>query len=217
MNKRKKLLIVVIALMLVLLIAMALGYTYAKYVGHKDVSSSTATASWSFDGAISNTEDLETTSISLAQNATNGQVKTERIAPGTSGNFKIIIDASGSEVGVDYDVTLLGEENNKPDNLYFTCSDLINANENGELKKYYSLEEMLAQVQIDENTSKYNLSGTIDKEQVDSLKEITVNWEWPYESTRTGYTLEQLDALDTEDSGITDYTFTLRILGRQAE
>ncbi|MBR1540068.1 MAG: hypothetical protein IJ629_02680 [Clostridia bacterium] len=56
-------------------------------------------------------------------------MKTERIAPGTSGNFKIIIDASGSEVGVDYDVTSLGEGNNKPDNLYFTCSDLINANE----------------------------------------------------------------------------------------
>ena len=137
-----------------------------------------------------------------------------KIAPGTSGTFKIIIDANGSEVDVDYDVLLKGEENNKPDNLYFTCEDLINARDaENNLIKYYSLEDMLA---IDSQSSEYNMSGTIDKDSNTTPKEIVVNWVWPYESERDGYTLEQLDALDTEDSGITDYTFTLSILGTQS-
>lgn len=220
MSKRKKLLIAVVSLMLVLLVAMVLGYTYAKYIGHKDVSGYATIANWSFDGAISNTEDETTTSISLADNVTAGKVKAGKIAPGTSGSFKIIIDATGSEVGVDYDVKLESEATEKPRNLYFTCNDLVNATENGELKKYYSLQEMLAQVQVETENgteTKYNLSGSIDKDQTGTLREITINWEWPYESTRGGYTLDQLDGFDTSDSAKDDYSFTLKILGRQAE
>ena len=205
---------IVLSLMIVLMLAMLLGYTYAKYKNSKEVSSVAATATWSFDGSISNTESNQTKSISLAETVNKDSVISGKIAPGTSGVFKIIIDANGSEVDVDYDVLLKGEENNKPDNLYFTCEDLANAKDNqGNLIKYYSLSDMLA---FDNESNRYNMSGTIDKDVNSSPKEITVNWEWPYESTRTGYTLEQLDALDTEDSGITDYTFTLSILGKQS-
>ena len=218
MSKRKKLLVVVVSLMLILLVAMLLGYTYAKYVSSKTVSGSASTAIWRFNGAISNTNSTETTSISLAETVDSDSVVSGKIAPGTSGSFKIIIDASGSEVDVDYDVLLKEEENNKPDNLYFTCSDLVNSrvdknDSNSELIKYYSLEEMLA---YDSQAEKYNMSGTIDKDANSTVREITVNWNWPYESTRDGYTQEDLDQLDTDDSGINDYTFTLSILGKQA-
>lgn len=217
MSKRKKLLMIVVSLMIILLVAIILGYTYAKYTNHKDVSASAATAIWSFDGAISNTESMDTTSISLAQTVNKNSVASGKIAPGTSGSFKIIIDASGSEVDMDYEVLLNGAENNKPDNLYFTCSDLVNArvdkdDSTSELIKYYSLEEMLA---YDSQEGKYNMSGTINKDQNSSPRVITVNWDWPYESTRNGYTSDELDLLDTEDSGISDYTFTLSILGKQ--
>lgn len=214
LRKRKKLLLVVAILMLVLLVAMGLGYTYAKYTNSREVSGSSATATWSFDGAISNTSNETTKSISLAQTVSKDSVTTGKIAPGTNGTFKIIINAAGSEVDIDYDVLLKGSENNKPSNLYFTCEDLVDAREtDGSLKKYYSLAEMLA---VDSQTNRSNMSGTIDKDTNNTAKEITVNWVWPYESNRDGYELDQLDLQDTNDSGITDYSFTLNILGKQS-
>lgn len=203
--------------MLILLLAMIVGYTYAKYINSRTVTGSSATATWSFDGAISNTDSQVTKSISLAETVSKDSIASGKIAPGTSGNFKIIINASGSEVDVDYDVLLKQEANHKPANLYFTCSDLVDStDENGNLKKYYSLSDMLGLVQVDQNTSKYNMSGKITKDNNGTPKEITVNWEWPYESTRDGLTLEELDEQDTNDSGINDYTFTLNILGKQS-
>lgn len=218
MSKRKKMLLIVTALMIILLVSLLLGYTYAKYTNSKEVTGSAATATWSFDGAISNTESNETKSISLAQTVNKDSVKSGKLAPGTSGTFKIIINAKGSEVDVDYDVLLKNEESNKPANLFFTCEDLVNArNDKGELIKYYSLSDMLNTVQVDENTTKYNMSGTIDKDENEAPKVITVNWEWPYESEIAGKSTDELDLQDTNDSGITDYTFTLSILGTQAQ
>lgn len=215
MKKRKKILFIVIALMLLLLVAMTLGYTYAKYINSREVKSTSATATWNFDGAISNTNSETTKSISLAQTINKDSIVSGKIAPGTSGSFKIIVNAKGSEVDVDYDVLLKGEESHKPDNLYFTCEDLVKAkDENGKLIKYYSLADMLA---VDSQTNKANMSGTIDKDDNATAKVITVNWDWPYESTRTDKSLAELDAQDTNDSGVTDYAFTLNILGKQSK
>jgi len=214
MSKRKKLLFVVVALMLTLLIAMALGYTYAKYINSRDVSSSASVAAWSFNGAISNTNSETTTTISLANPTNSGSNVNGKLAPGTSGSFRIIVNAAGSEVDVDYDVLLKGTENNKPSNLYFTCSDLENAVDGeGNLIKYYSLADMLA---VDNTTGRSNMSGTITASQNSTPRVITVNWEWPYESTRDGMTQTELDAQDTLDSDINNYTFTLSIVGKQA-
>ena len=137
---------------------------------------------------------------------------TEKIAPGTSGSFRIIINANGSEVDIDYDVLLKEEENNKPKNLYFTCEDLVNAkDENNELIKYYSLSDML---KVDSQTNRSNLSGTITRENNLNAKVITVNWEWPYE-TITDNVIQ--DEQDTNDSGIQNYNFKLSIVGKQSE
>ena len=213
MSKKKKILFAVVAL-IVVLFALIVGYTYSKYTDSKEVTGSAATASWSFNGAISNTASKTTTSISLAETISKDSIVQGKIAPGTSGSFQIIINAKGSEVDVDYDVLLKGAESKKPANLYFTCEDLVNAkDENHELIKYYSLADML---KVDNTTHKSNMSGTIDKDKNGTEKVITVNWEWPYESTKDGVSQEVLDAQDTEDSGITNYTFTLNIVGKQA-
>lgn len=215
MSNRKKILFAVTVLMLVFLIAMVLGYTYAKYVNSREVSSSTDIAAWSFAGAISNTSSETTTTISLANPENADSNVNGKLAPGTSGSFRIIVNAAGSEVDVDYDVLLKGTESSKPANLYFTCSDLENAvDDEGNLIKYYSLADMLA---VDDTTGKSNMSGTITTDQNSTPKVITVNWEWPYESTIAGSTQEELDAQDTLDSDISNYTFTLSIVGKQAE
>lgn len=212
MSKRKKLFFAVAVLMLVLLAAMILGYTYAKYINSREVSSTAQVASWSFNGAITDTDNIQatTTSISLG----GGDSGLPKLAPGSSGTFKILVNANGSEVDVDYDVLLKDSENNKPENLFFTCSDLVDAtDDNGELIKYYSLADMLA---VDSQTGRSNLSGRISKNSNSNPKVITVNWEWPYESTRAGFSQDALDEQDTTDSAIDNYSFTLKIVGKQA-
>ena len=213
MSKKKKITLMVIALV-AFIIATIMGFTYSKYVNSMEVSGTAKTATWSFDGAISNTDDETTKSISLAETISKDSVVSDKIAPGTSGNFKIIINANGSEVDVDYDVLLKDEVNSKPANLYFTCNDLKNSKDSeGNLIKYYSLADML---EVDNTTNRSNMSGRIDKDENLTAKVITVNWEWPYESVQDGKTQEELDEQDTKDSGITDYKFTLNIVGKQA-
>ena len=216
MSKKKKIIIACLGIT-ILLLSIIFGYTYSKYVHTETVKGSASVAKWSFNGAISNTrdDDLESKEISLADSMnSNDSVKSKTIAPGTSGSFKIIIDAEGSEVGVDYDVFLADEtdeengENRKPANLYFTCDDLLT----GQGEKFYSLEEMLKNNSDD---SKSNLSGTIAKDAESKRKVITVNWNWPYESNENG--LEKGDIQDTKDSNITNYRFTLNIVGKQAK
>ena len=214
MSKKKKIFIACIGIA-VLCLAITLGYTYSKYVYTVPVKGTASVARWSFDGAISNTsEDLVTKEISLADSMnSNDSVVSKKIATGTSGSFKIIIDATGSEVGVDYDVFVADDadetegEGKKPANLYFTCNDLLT----GKGEKFYSLKEMLNS----EEENKSNLSGTIAKDAASKKKVITINWEWPYESNEKG--LEQGDVQDTKDSNINDYRFTLNIVGKQAK
>lgn len=212
MRKSKKVLIV-FACLAVLLLSIIFGYTYSKYVYKEPVSGSASVAKWSFSGAISNSENKTTKSISLADTMNSSDSITKgKIAPGTSGSFKIIVNAAGSEVDVDYDVLLASEESQKPKNLYFKCNDLVE----GSGQKFYSLAEML---KVNEETQRSNMSGKITTSQNEEPKEITVEWEWPYESTdESGVKQqEQLDEQDTNDSKLGDYTFTLNIVGTQAK
>lgn len=215
MSKKKKVTLIVVTI-IAFIVAIILGFTYSKYVSSANVSATASSAVWSFDGAISKDGNTKEKSISLNQTITEDLAGSGKLAPGTKGEFNIIVDATGSEVDVDYDVLLNNTEDgqpeeSKPNNLYFTCADLeAEGTAETDYKKYYSLEEMLATNA--DGTSKLN--GTVAK---NSQEVITIKWVWPYESTRTDLPKSDLDALDTEDSGITDYSFKLNIVGRQAQ
>ena len=59
------------------------------------------------------------------------------------------------------------------------------------------------------------MRGTITKDNNTEEKVITVNWEWPYETRDQSGNLQ--DKQDTDDSKISDYTFTLNIIGKQVK
>ena len=61
-------------------------------------------------------------SINLASTVNNETLIKNKIAPGTSGDFQIKIDATGSDVGINYKVNFVNEKN-KPQNLIFTYDD----------------------------------------------------------------------------------------------
>ena len=117
-DKRKK--IGIVAVVLILLIALITGYTYSKYHQSVSVNVTSAVAKWKFSGEIVNSKNSSTEStISLADTIESSSVAEKRIAPGTKGEFSIVIDATGSEVDLSYIVELT-EETNKPQNLFFT-------------------------------------------------------------------------------------------------
>ena len=196
MNKQKKITKIVIAAILLLMFIL-LGYTFSKYNKSYAISTSSTVAKWSFAGEVFNSKNSSTTTtISLADTIENSTIKENRIAPGTNGDFTIVIDAVGSEVDIDYKVELL-EETNKPQNLKFSCNGNI----------YNSLSELISSEDI--------FSGTIEYLDSEMKKEILVEWEWPYESYNTeGILLDDIDMQDGEN--ISNYEFTLKITGTQS-
>ena len=196
MSKQKRIINIVVVAVILLAIIL-LGYTFSKYTKSYTIPTSSTVAKWSFAGEIFNSKKSSTeATISLADTISDSTIKENRIAPGTNGDFTIVVDATGSEVDLDYTVELLNETN-KPQNLKFSYNDNI----------YNSLTELISSEDI--------FVGTIAHDDSEMKKEILVEWEWPYESyDAEGNLLDDIDMLDGEN--ISNYEFTLKINGTQS-
>ena len=127
------------------------------------------------------------------QNVTETLVN-NKIAPGTTGDFSIIVDATDSEVGVDYNVTFENEKQ-KPTNLKFIY-------ENVEYSSIQELEDVL--------------QGTINANDENKEKTLHITWKWEYETGDTKEEISNNDKIDTQE-GIQDlnYTFDVVVTGTQ--
>ena len=198
MTKKQRALRVCLVVALVLLIFLV-GYTFAKYYSEIKGRGRGSIAKWSF---VANNSKETIQTISLVDTANEVSLVEGKIAPGTKGSFDIVIDATGSEVGVDYKVNV-AEETNLPTNL------LYNVTMDGETSETYSSLKELAQEELE---------GNLDTINGEFTKTITVNWEWPYE-TLNGDSVTEGDAADLVD-GTKDnlnYEFVLQIIGTQAK
>ena len=101
-KKKNKKGIKALCLILVLIILGSTGYTYAKYVTQEKGKGSADIATWAFE-IVKAKGEIEKT-INLKDTATKATLKDGKIAPGSSGDFRLTIDATGSEEGVDYTV-----------------------------------------------------------------------------------------------------------------
>lgn len=192
MSKQRK---IIIAL-LVLLIMLVLGYTFSKYVKSYNVVTSSNVAKWNFSGEIFNLKNSSTTTtISLADTIENSKVEANRIAPGTNGDFTIVIDALDSEVDIDYCVELITEIS-KPQNLVFSFDG----------NTYDSLSNL-----IDSNEC---FNDTILHTDSEKRKEFVIEWEWPYETYDEEGNIQ--DEIDVQDSQKSNYEFDLKITGTQS-
>lgn len=198
MTKKQRALRVCLVVALVLLIFLV-GYTFAKYYSEIEGGGNGSIAKWSF---VANNSKETIQTISLVDTANEVSLVEGKIAPGTKGSFDIVIDATGSEVGVDYKVNV-AEETNLPTNL------LYNVTMDGETSQTYSSLKELAQDELE---------GNLDTINGEFTKTIKVNWEWPYE-TLNGDSVAEGDAADLVD-GTKDnlnYEFVLQIIGTQAK
>ncbi len=198
MKKNKKILSLIILIALILLMFLA-GYTFARY--YKSVKAGTAMgniARWSFGAG--NTEKT----ISLSD---------KKIAPGTNGNFVIEVDATNSEVGVDYNVQFLNDKN-IPRNMKFYAETVDEQDNKVTTERVASLEELSSKI-----------SGTIPVQANNQKRIINVYWDWEFNENDTT-TIDNEDGtlnvdsngnpiLDSDQNTSLDCVFDVEIVGKQ--
>ena len=118
-----------------------------------------------FDVSYKNTK-LE--SVNLKDTINQKTLVKEKLAPGTKGNFAIIITSNESSK---YQV-IFKSKNEKPQNLVFFVEGID--------KKFSRLEDM-----------QENLKGNIKENET---KVIIINWEWQYENGTKGNNQDTIDA-----------------------
>lgn len=167
--------------------------SYSKYITQVEGTGVMEVAKWAF---LVNGKTASTTNLNLAQNYKASTLKENSMAPGTKGSFDIVIDATGSEVGMAYDVTFLNEKN-KPQNLQFQYEGHVVSNIK-ELEPF--------------------LTGIIEQNSDEKVKTMKVEWIWPYETGKTEVEKEKNNAKDTQDAKTLDeYAFDICITGTQVE
>ena len=192
MTKKKKVLIT-LALLAIILLAFIGGQAYAKYVSEVRGEGVAQVATWNFKV---NGQSEQVEEINLASTCNNETLVNNKIAPGTSGSFDIKVDATGSEVGINYNIAFT-EEESKPQNLKFKYNDI----------KYNSIKDL-----------EKDLSGTINANDEDKVRTLNVGWKWDYETGSNPEEISKNDLVDTQNAEeIQNYTFDVIITGTQVE
>lgn len=190
LKKSKKIVLLIITIIAILLSFLG-GQAYAKYMSKVTGQGTADIASWSFK-VNENEEKLQT--ISLKSTINNSTLVNNKIAPGTEGEFQIKLDATGSEVGINY-VIKFENESQKPTNLKFTYDG----------KTYNSLTDL-----------QQDLTGTINANAEEKVKTLTVAWNWKYETGNTSQEIAANDLIDTQNAKqINNYTFDVIVSGTQ--
>lgn len=185
MKNNKSRAIIIALLILLIVLAVAGIWAFSKYTSSLSGTGAATVAKWSFKSGESTTT---VTGVTLSDGTLNSKVANGKIAPGTDGNVSVNLDASGSEVAINYTVTI-SNITNKPTNL-----------------KFYS--DSAFENELTGSTS-YTLTGTIALADVANAVDLPIYWKWDYE-TASG------DATDTSDSGKA-MSFDISITGVQAD
>lgn len=197
----------VIAILAVALIAvLAFGiWAWSKYTTTLNGNGTATVAKWKFGtNTTINGIDLATASNTAGNGVafdTVNNVKADRIAPGTKGSFTVLLDTSGTEVALQYDI-ILSNITNKPTNLHFysdaDCTKLIE----------------------DTTHKTASVSGKISKTDAEkaATKAVTIYWKWDYQTGTTTEEIAANDKLDTTDGEKANkVTFDLTIKGTQID
>ena len=190
MSKSKKI-ILLLAILIAIVLSFIGGQTFSKYITEVRGEGIAEVARWSFKV---NGQDEEVQTINLASTCNNETLIDNKIAPGTEGNFKIIVDGTGSDVGIDYSIKF-ENESTKPQNLKFKYDE----------KEYNSIAEL-----------QEDLTGTINTNDPEKTKTLSIDWKWAYETGENLEEITQNDKIDTQNAkSISNYTFDVIVTGTQ--
>ena len=188
LKKSKKIVLLLVAIAAIIFSFVG-GQSYAKYMSKVTGQGTADIASWSFK-VNENEEKMQTISLKSRQN--NSTLLNNKIAPGTDGEFQIKLDATGTDVGINYAIKF-ENETRKPTNLKFTYDG----------KKYNSLSDL-----------QKDLTGIINADEQEKNKTLTIGWNWKYETGSTQQEITANDLIDTKEAKeINSYTFDIVISG----
>jgi hypothetical protein len=188
---RKKKAIFIVAIVSTIVLAFIGGQTFSKYVAEVRGDGIAEVATWSFKV---NGQQEEVQTINLGSTCNDETLIGNKIAPGTSGSFNIMVDGTGSDVGIDYRIEFQNETT-KPANLKFIYNK----------QEFSSIEEL-----------QNNLSGTIHANDEDKTRNLTIDWKWDYETGTTESEIANNDKMDTQNAkDIANYTFNVIVSGTQ--
>ena len=188
---KKKTALLVICLLLAIILSFMIGKTFSKYISEVKGTGTAEIANWVFK--VNGKEDA-IQNVNLLSTYNNETLINNKVAPGTSGSFNIVVDATGSEVGVDYVIQFLNESE-KPQNLIFTYDD----------QQYTTVQDL-----------EKDLSGTINANDENKTRTITIYWEWQYQTGENENEINQNDIIDTNNAKqLENYTFDICVAGTQ--
>lgn len=189
MKNKKRVIGVLICILLISSMFIA-GYSFARYYKSIKIDTiQTSIARWNFNSK---------------NTLANINLSNEKIAPGSSGQFEIEVDATDSEVAVEYEIKV-ENETNIPRNMKFYVET---KDENGNVAK---TEEKNSFAEI----AKENLKGIIPVETNNQRRTVVVHWNWPFNE-------EDQTSIDSEDATLKenivslDCGFDIQIIGKQA-
>lgn len=190
MTNKKKILVIVAVLSAIIVSFMG-GQSFSKYVSQVKGQAQMEVARWSF---LVNGEEESIQNMQLGSTCDDETLLDNKIAPGTQGNFNIEIDATGSEVGIQYHVTF-EEKTQKPRNLIFIYNK----------STYANLQDL-----------EVALEGVIDANDETKKISIPIQWKWEYETGNDERLRETEDREDTEDGKmLQNYNFDIIVTGTQ--
>lgn len=192
MPKKKKIRIALTILGITLL-AFIGGQAYNQYFTEVKGEGMAEIATWNFK---INGQKEQVQVIQLISTCDNETLVNNKIAPGTSGSFNIIVDGTGSDVGIQYNISF-SNENNKPTNLKFEYENV----------EYNSIQELQS-----------NLSGVIKAKEQKKSKTLNIKWEWAYETGSNETEIAENDQIDTQNAQeFQNYTFDVSVTGTQVK
>ena len=185
---RNKPVIILLALLLITAIAFSM-YAYAKYKTTLTGNGTAQVAKWSFkvNGQTQTIPDIDLATTMKKVN----NVAENKLAPGTEGSFDLNLDATGSEVAIDYNIKLVVTE--KPTNLRFYTDSSYT-------KEITSTDGVM------------NVSGVMSLEEIKTIQTKTIYWKWAYQTGTAANDIVANDKIDTADSK-KSVTMTITVTG----
>ena len=185
---RNKPVIILLALLLITAIVFSM-YAYAKYKTTLKGNGTATVAKWSFkvNGQTQTIPDID---LATKMKKVNN-VAENKLAPGTEGSFELNLDATGSEVAIDYNIKLIVTE--KPTNLRFYTDSSYT-------KEITSTDGVM------------NVSGVMSLEEIKTIQTKTIYWKWAYQTGTAANDIVANDKIDTADSK-KSVTMTITVTG----
>ena len=182
--------VILLALLLITAIAFSM-YAYAKYKTTLKGNGTATVAKWSFK-VNGQTQTIPNIDLATTMKKVNN-VAENKLAPGTEGSFDLNLDATGSEVAIDYNIKLAVTE--KPTNLRFYTDSSYT-------KEIASTDGVM------------NVSGVMSLEEIKTIQTKTIYWKWAYQTGTAANDIVANDKIDTADSK-KSVTMTITVTGTQ--